>query len=198
MTNKAVGAVLIMATCLFIASFASTWGPGVWVATGEMFPLCVRAHCASFATAGNWGSNFLLAFFTPSITSSIGYRLGYVFAGTNLLGAFVVFFFYYESSSLSLEQVDVMYNDPHAKPWTSGSTYLHLSLYTPQAGNANFPPSVGWVPPGHSSRHEAAKPRSHGGIPSGGIVDGGRCTADPENSTSEVALVLSTKELGEL
>jgi len=120
MTNKAVGAVLIVATCMFIVGFASTWGPGVWVATGEMFPLRVRAHSASFATAGNWGWNFLLTFFTPLITSSIEYKLGYVFAGTNLLGVLVVFFFYYESSSLSLEQVDMMYNDPHAKPWTSG------------------------------------------------------------------------------
>lgn len=143
MTNKAVGAVLIVATCMFIVGFASTWGPGVWVATGEMFPLRVRAHSASFATAGNWGWNFLLTLFTPFITSSIGYKLGYVFAGTNLLGVLVVFFFYYESSSLSLEQVDIMYNDPHAKPWTSGD----------------------WVPPGHSSRHDAAKAKSHREIP---------------------------------
>lgn len=135
MTNKAVGAVLIVSTCMFIVGFASTWGPGVWVATGEMFPLRVRAHSASFATAGNWGWNFLLTFFTPFITSSIGYKLGFVFAGTNLLAVLVVFFFYYESSSLSLEQVDMMYNDPNAKPWTSGSMFLftffqcHSTLY---------------------------------------------------------------------
>lgn len=130
-TNKAVGGILILATCMFIVGFASTWGPGVWVATGEMFPLRVRAHSASFATAGNWGWNFLLTFFTPFITSSIGYKLGYVFAGTNLLGVLVVFFFYYESSSLSLEQVDVMYNDPDCRPWTSGSKYTYLHIYTP-------------------------------------------------------------------
>ncbi|KAF8429595.1 general substrate transporter [Tirmania nivea] len=148
MTNKAVGAVLIVATCMFIVGFASTWGPGVWVATGEMFPLRVRAHSASFATAGNWGWNFLLTFFTPFITSSIEYKLGFVFAGTNLLGVLVVFFFYYESSSLSLEQVDIMYNDPHSKPWTSGS----------------------WVPPGHSSRHEASKSVSHNDSSSDEVV----------------------------
>ncbi|KAF8476842.1 general substrate transporter [Kalaharituber pfeilii] len=132
--NRAAGAVMILSTCMFIIGFASTWGPGIWVATGEMYPLRVRAHCASFATAGNWFWNFMLTFFTPLITSSIGYRLGYIFAGLNLLGVVVVFFFCYESSNLTLEQVDMMYNDSNSKPWTSGK----------------------WVSPENSSRHKTA------------------------------------------
>ena len=74
-----------------------------------MFSLRVRSHSASFATAGNWSWNFLLTFFTPFITSSIGYRYGYVFAGCNLLAVLVVYLFYYESSNLTLEHVDDMY-----------------------------------------------------------------------------------------
>ena len=35
--------------------------------------------------------------------------------------AVVVFFFLYESSGLSLEAVDVLYNDTNVKPWTSRS-----------------------------------------------------------------------------
>jgi hypothetical protein len=41
--------------------------------------------------------------------------------GTHIYHTVVVFFFLYESSSLSLEAVDVMYNDPNVKPWTSRS-----------------------------------------------------------------------------
>lgn len=127
--DKTVGSILILSACMFIAGyvqdwirsqdifgapntddrFASTWGPGVWVAVGEMFSLRVRSHSASFATAGNWSWNFLLTFFTPFITGSIGYRYGYVFAGCNLLAVLVVYFFYYESSNLTLEHVDDMY-----------------------------------------------------------------------------------------
>lgn len=71
--------------------------------------------------------NFLLTFFTPFIVNNIGYKYGYVFAGCNLLAALTVFFFYYESSGLSLEQIDIMYNDPHCKPWKSQSkSYLLL------------------------------------------------------------------------
>ncbi|KAK6359213.1 hexose transporter hxt1 [Orbilia brochopaga] len=133
--SSTTGSILIFSACMFIFGFASTWGPGIWVAIGEIFPLRVRSHSASFATAGNWSWNFLLAFFTPYIVSSIQYRYGYVFAGCNLLGVLIVFFFYYESSNLTLEQVDAMYCDPATKPWTSSK----------------------WVPAGYSSRREAAE-----------------------------------------
>lgn len=47
----------------------------------------------------------------------------------------MVFFFYYESSNLTLEQVDDMYTDPATNPWRSRS----------------------WVPKGYTSRREAAE-----------------------------------------
>ncbi|KAI5778536.1 general substrate transporter [Geopyxis carbonaria] len=131
--QKSIGGVLILCACMFIASFASSWGPGVWVAIGEMYPLRIRSSSASIATSGNWGWNFLLTFFTPFITNDIQYRYGYVFAGCNALAVFIVYFFYYESSGLTLEQVDLMYNDPSVKPWTSSR----------------------WVPPGATSREGA-------------------------------------------
>ncbi|KAK6504554.1 hexose transporter hxt1 [Arthrobotrys musiformis] len=145
--SSTVGSILILSACMFIFGFASTWGPGVWVAIGEIFPLRVRSHSASFATAGNWSWNFLLAFFTPYITSSIGYRYGYVFAGCNLIGVLMVFFFYYESSNLTLEQVDEMYCDKDTKPWKSGS----------------------WVPKGFASRREAAETEKERAVVDAGL-----------------------------
>ena len=51
--------------------------------------------------------------------SDISYNFGYIFAGCNLLAAFIVIFFLYESGGLSLEAIDRMYNDPSIKPWNS-------------------------------------------------------------------------------
>ena len=65
--NEAAGIMLIVATCLFIASFAGTWGPMAWVVIGETFPQRTRAKQASLATAGNWLGNCKL----PHIT--LGY-----------------------------------------------------------------------------------------------------------------------------
>jgi MFS transporter, SP family, sugar:H+ symporter len=96
---------------------------------------------------GNWSWNFLLTFFTPFITSAIQFRYGYVFAGCNLMGVLIVFFFYYESAGLNLEQVDAMYTDREVKPWTSSS----------------------WVPKGHASRYDAAESAKEEQVRSTGV-----------------------------
>ncbi|KAG6812815.1 hypothetical protein H0H92_000273 [Tricholoma furcatifolium] len=124
--------VMIVSACLFILGYAMTWAPGVWILIGETFPTRTRAKQGALSTASNWLWNFLLAFFTPFIVSAIEFRYGFVFAACNLAGAVIVFFFLYESSDLSLEAVDQMYNDPNCKPWTSRQ----------------------WAPPGYNSRYD--------------------------------------------
>ncbi|KAF9076701.1 general substrate transporter [Rhodocollybia butyracea] len=119
--NPGIGKLMIVSACFFILGYAMTWAPGIWILIGETFPTRTRAKQASLATASNWCWNFLLAFFTPFIINAIAFRYGFVFASCNLLGAVVVYFFLYESSNLSLEAVDIMYNDPACKPWTSSS-----------------------------------------------------------------------------
>jgi len=106
---KTAGTVMIVFACLFIVSFAITWGPLVWACIGEMFPYRYRAVAMAFATSANWFWNFMLAFFTPFITGDIQYAYGYVFAGCNFAAFFLVYFFLIESSGRTLEEVDTMY-----------------------------------------------------------------------------------------
>ncbi|EJC99120.1 general substrate transporter [Fomitiporia mediterranea MF3/22] len=138
--NPEIGKLMIVSACLFILGYASTWAPGIWILIGETFPTRSRAKQGALSTASNWLWNFLLAFFTPFIVSAIDFRYGFIFASCNLLGAIVVYFFLYESSGMSLENVDLMYRDASAKPWNSRS----------------------WAPPGYASRAdvEAEKPRN--------------------------------------
>ncbi|KAI0050085.1 general substrate transporter [Auriscalpium vulgare] len=131
-TSKSIGDLMIVSTCLFILGFATTWGPCIWILIGETFPTATRAKQGALATASNWMWNFLLAFFTPFITRDIGFRYGFIFASCNLAAAVFVFFFLYESSGISLEMVDQMYNDPACKPWTSST----------------------WAPEGYANRDE--------------------------------------------
>ncbi len=53
--------------------------------------------------------NFLIAFFTPFITGAIDFRYGYVFAGCNVLGGLIVYFFLIEGQGRTLEEIDTMY-----------------------------------------------------------------------------------------
>lgn len=117
-TAKTAGTVMIVFACLFIASFASTWGPLVWAVISELFPYRYRAIAMAMCTASNWLWNFLLAFFTPFITGDIQYAYGYVFAGCNLAAFVVVYFFLIESSGRTLEEVDAMYL-LHVRPFGS-------------------------------------------------------------------------------
>lgn len=138
-SNRVSGIVMIVAACMFIASFASTWGPIAWVVIGETFPLRTRAKQASIATAANWFGNFLISFLSPIAADGIHYAYGYVFAACNLAAAFLVWFFLYESRTLSLENVDRMYGEKNVKPWTSTK----------------------WTPPGYITRKQRDETHEH-------------------------------------
>ena len=116
--TRSAGIALIVFACLFILGFATTWGPMVWTIMSEIYPSRYRAKAMSLATASNWIWNFLLAFFTPFITGAIDFRYGYVFAGCNILGALVVYFFVVEGQGRTLEEIDTMYLE-HVLPWKS-------------------------------------------------------------------------------
>ncbi|KKA30295.1 hypothetical protein TD95_003864, partial [Thielaviopsis punctulata] len=103
------GNVLIVFSCLFIAAFATTWGPLVWAVVAELYPAKYRAPCMALATASNWLFNFLMSFFTRFITGAIDYLYGLVFAGCCGALVLIVFFFVIECKDRSLEEIDTMY-----------------------------------------------------------------------------------------
>ncbi|GJC88462.1 hexose transporter-like protein [Colletotrichum tofieldiae] len=116
--SPAAGAVLVTFSCLFIAGFATTWGPLVWAVVAELYPARYRAPAMALATASNWLWNFLMSFFTRYITDAIDYLYGLVFAGCCAALAVIVFFFVIESKDRTLEEIDTMYVQ-HVNPITS-------------------------------------------------------------------------------
>ncbi|KAL1629168.1 hexose transporter hxt5 [Neofusicoccum ribis] len=145
-TPKA-GSAMIVFACLFIAAFASTWGPMVWAVVGEIYPSRYRAKCMGLATASNWVWNFCISFFTPYITGAIDYRYGYVFAGCCFAAFVTVYFFVCESQGRSLEEIDTMYIYG-VKAWKSknwvppegeGLTTLDNTYLTPGARDIRKP-----------------------------------------------------------
>jgi SP family sugar:H+ symporter-like MFS transporter len=74
----------------------------------------------------------LIGFLTPYADDGIGYAFGFVFFVCNFAAAGVVYFFLFETKSLSLENVDIMYSDLSIKPTTSKK----------------------WIPAGYITRNE--------------------------------------------
>ncbi|TGJ88232.1 hypothetical protein E0Z10_g564 [Xylaria hypoxylon] len=103
------GIVLIVFAAVFVLGYATTWGPMVWTLIAEIYPSKYRARAMALATASNWTWNFLIAFFTPFITNDIDFRYGYVFAATNVVGGFIVYFFCMEGQGRTIEEIDTMY-----------------------------------------------------------------------------------------
>ncbi|SLM39237.1 mfs monosaccharide [Lasallia pustulata] len=142
MSTPKAGAAMIVFACLFIAFYATTWGPIIWCIIGELYPTRYRARSMALATSSNWLWNFLIAFFTPFITAKIGFRYGYVFAGCNFAAVLIVYFFVCETQGRSLEEIDTMYIS-HVPPWKSSKweppAYedLMASQRMAQGGNTN-------------------------------------------------------------
>jgi MFS family permease len=102
-------AAVITLVCLatFIASFAATWGPVVWVMIPEVLPLSVRGTAMGVAVFFNWAANFLVAQTFPSLLSSLG--PGPVFLGYAVLGILAGLFvkvFVTETKGRSLEEIE--------------------------------------------------------------------------------------------
>jgi hypothetical protein len=114
-TNSSAGKSLIAFVCVYIAGFASTWGPAAWVVCGEIFPLAIRAKALSLCTASNWLWNFAIGFATPYLVQSgpghagLGTKVFFIWTGTCAGCVIFAYFFVYETRLLSLEEVDEMY-----------------------------------------------------------------------------------------
>jgi sugar porter (SP) family MFS transporter len=113
--QKTANIVLVVFVCTFIFFFASSWGPVVWVVTSEIFPLKVRAKSMSIATASNWLLNWGLAYSTPYLVGEgSGYanlkgEIFFVWGGSSLVAIFFVWAMVFETSKISLEQIDELY-----------------------------------------------------------------------------------------
>lgn len=122
-TNLAGQKVLIAFVCIYIAFFASTWGPIAWVVVGEIFPLNVRAKGMSLAAASNWLWNFAIGFATPYLVNSgkgnanLQAKVFFIWGSTCFCCIIFTYFCIPETRGLSLEQIDLLYQ--HSTPRTS-------------------------------------------------------------------------------
>ncbi|KAH6979961.1 hypothetical protein EDB82DRAFT_478659 [Fusarium venenatum] len=113
--EKASQTILIAFCALNIFFFAASWGPVVWVVTSEIYPLKVRAKAMSVSTASNWLLNFGIAYGAPFLVgtgpgnASFGPKIFFIWGAFCILAVFFVWCMVYETSKISLEQIDEMY-----------------------------------------------------------------------------------------
>lgn len=116
--------ILVVFICIDIFFFAASWGPVTWVITSEIYPLKVRAKSTSISTASNWLLNFGISYGTPYMVeeghgyADMGTRVFFVWGAFCVVAAVFAWAMVYETSKISLEQIDEMY-ERVGRAWNS-------------------------------------------------------------------------------
>ncbi|XBW37447.1 hypothetical protein QEN19_003028 [Hanseniaspora menglaensis] len=119
LSKKGLESIKLSFICTFIAGFSATFGGCTWVVSAEIFPLGIRSQCISISAAANWFANVVCAVMTPFIfdegSSKDNHKknahseIFFLWASLNLFAIFGVWFLVYETSGLTLEEIDELY-----------------------------------------------------------------------------------------
>ncbi|CAN8098162.1 unnamed protein product [Discula destructiva] len=128
---------MIAFICIYIAFFASTWGPGAWVLIGEIYPLQIRSRGVGLSTASNWLWNCIIAVITPYMVdkdkANMGAKVFYVWGSLCACAFVYAYLLVPETKGLTLEQVDAMLEETTPRTsakWTPHDTFAAKQGYT--------------------------------------------------------------------
>jgi MFS transporter, SP family, galactose:H+ symporter len=99
--------IAVASMILYIASFAISLGPIMWLIISEIFPLNIRGIGASLAISASWGFNMLVALTFLTLVQLVGISHTFWFyALLCILGWLFVYFIVPETKGCSLEQIE--------------------------------------------------------------------------------------------
>ncbi len=97
----------LVCVVVYIACFAFSMGPLVWVLIGEMFPLQARCTGNAIACGGNYFANFIVGATFLSMLSAFGASNTFLlFASVAMITLLFVLFFLPETAGRTLEEIE--------------------------------------------------------------------------------------------
>jgi len=118
----AVGLWAVVAVVVYIAGFALSWGPVVWVLLAEIFPNSIRGKAMSVAVAAQWISNFLVTQTfkmmdgSSALNAMFNHGFAYwIYGGMSVLAALFVLRYVPETKGRSLESIQNLWRAGPAK-----------------------------------------------------------------------------------
>lgn len=123
-----VGILSLIGVLLFIASFAMSMGPVVWVVLSEMFPNSIRSVAMSIAVAAQWAANYLVTQLFPVVAESemnnnefwSGSLPYFIFSGFILIIILFTMKYIPETKGKTLEELEDMWNIPEEAKEVTG------------------------------------------------------------------------------
>ncbi|KAH7309662.1 MFS sugar transporter-like protein [Stachybotrys elegans] len=108
--NRGAAVAVVACSYMFVATFATTWGPTSWTYPAEIFPGSIRTRAVSLSTATNWCANMVLAFTVPPLLWKINYQTYYIFGALNCIAFVHMFFAAHETRGFTLEEMDDVFD----------------------------------------------------------------------------------------
>ena len=101
------GGLVLLFTLLYVASFAMTLGPIVWVVIAEIFPTRVRGRAMAIATFALWLADFVVSLSFPVIADTLRESFAFwMYAGMCAINFVVIAAFLPETKGKSLEEIE--------------------------------------------------------------------------------------------
>ncbi|KAH6981728.1 general substrate transporter [Ilyonectria sp. MPI-CAGE-AT-0026] len=135
--NRPVSSAIVSCSYLFVATFATTWGPTSWTYPAEIYPGKIRAKAVSMSTATNWFWNMVLAFAVPPLLWNINFKMYYVFGAFNAAAFIHMFFTAYETKGYTLEEMDDVF-DSGIPAWKTRTKTSRLEVLEKEIEQGNL------------------------------------------------------------
>jgi SP family xylose:H+ symportor-like MFS transporter len=130
-----VGTAALVAVVAYIAGFALSWGPVVWVLLSEIFPNSIKGKAMALAVAMQWIANLFVSWSfkvldgNSALNAMFNHGFSYwIYGVMSFLAALFVWRFVPETKGHSLEAIQHL--------WTKQPTELLNTAATPSKANA--------------------------------------------------------------
>ncbi len=98
---------VLISLLTYIAFFAASLAPVMWVVTSEMYPTRYRGVAMSFSTAVSWACALLVVQFFPWSLNNLGGMVSFgIFTGFSLIAFIFIKIYIPETKGKSLEQIE--------------------------------------------------------------------------------------------
>lgn len=108
--STSIGAMAFFFVFMFV--FGVTINAVPWVYGPEILPLVARTRGTAISVSSHWTWNFFILMITPTLLERLDWKTYLIFMCFNFFFLPIVYYFYPETSNLSLEQIDKLFIDP--------------------------------------------------------------------------------------
>ncbi|PSN72001.1 general substrate transporter [Corynespora cassiicola Philippines] len=97
---------------IYMLVFGASINVVPWVYGPEVLPLEARTRGTAISVSSHWMWNFFVVMITPVLINRLDWKTYLIFMSTNLVFVPIIYFYYPETSNMSLEAIDSLFIKP--------------------------------------------------------------------------------------